>query len=359
MSLFPISEVAIVYSEDMISYKGKNYPKAFVANAEKPHIVQNAKRWASSSYSEYSVPKTVTTENSGFYLSLISAADDSSNGGKLSFWMCLIEKKNIPTFAVGINAPILCDLLQHATLINGKISESLFFIQKNNQIGICNKDTDCYKEMLVEIRKKEEAKQVTVKKTTKWRPGYSYYSTCTNTTMIGWFDSKLARVYQRNYKTTFELNFDAPKQAAVIDTEHIIRREESIHSLMRDAFLRDDSSWFMGKTLLDKCPSRIEAVSNIDINECYEHYISILTDMIKSEHDYLTEGLFVRCFYLFSIDPETTIEMLELLKMRRENSQYNDCYLKYNGETIEFKCYYDLITKAIEITKANIIEHSC
>lgn len=93
MSLFPISEVAIVYSEDTISYKGKNYPKAFVANAEKPHIVQSAKRWANSSYSGYSAPKTITTENNGFYLSLISAADDSSNGGKLSFWMCLIEKK--------------------------------------------------------------------------------------------------------------------------------------------------------------------------------------------------------------------------------------------------------------------------
>lgn len=74
-------------------------------------------------------------ENNGFSLELRDCASESSQGGKLSFWNCLVTKDD-KTFLIGINSEMLLDLLKSATFINGSCQSQLIFITKNGKVGM-------------------------------------------------------------------------------------------------------------------------------------------------------------------------------------------------------------------------------
>lgn len=92
-------------------------------------------------------PVEFTFDNSGFELELKDCAGGSSQGGKLSFWNCLVTKDN-KTFMIGINSDMLLDLLKNASFDKGKCQSSLIFITQKGKVGMTIKDSDTYQQCI-------------------------------------------------------------------------------------------------------------------------------------------------------------------------------------------------------------------
>ena len=86
-------------------------------------------------------------DNSGFTLELLDCAGGSSQGGKLSFWNCLVEKDE-KTFKIGINSDMLLDLLKNATFIEGKCQSPLIFITQSGKVGMTIEGSETYKQCI-------------------------------------------------------------------------------------------------------------------------------------------------------------------------------------------------------------------
>ena len=57
--------------------------------------------------------------NDGFRLRILSAAGNSSQSGKLSFWTCEVTAPDNRTFNVGVNSELMCELICSSCFING------------------------------------------------------------------------------------------------------------------------------------------------------------------------------------------------------------------------------------------------
>jgi hypothetical protein len=100
-------------------------------------------------------------ENNGFTLELLDCAGGSSQGGKLSFWNCLVSKDD-KIFKIGINSDMLLDLLKNATFDKGKCQSPLIFITQNGKVGMTAEGSDTYKQCVSdrELKKALKASQV-------------------------------------------------------------------------------------------------------------------------------------------------------------------------------------------------------
>ena len=102
-------------------------------------------------------------DNNGFELELRDCAGGSSQGGKLSFWNCVVIKDN-KQFVIGINSDMLLDLLKNATFVNGKCQSSLIFITQKGKVGMTVEGSDTYnqcikdKELLSNLKKTQTSK---------------------------------------------------------------------------------------------------------------------------------------------------------------------------------------------------------
>lgn len=90
-------------------------------------------------------PVEFTFDNNGFELELKDCAGGSSQGGKLSFWNCLVTKDH-KTFMIGINSDMLLDLLKNATFVNGKCQSQLIFITQKGKVGMTIEGSETYKQ---------------------------------------------------------------------------------------------------------------------------------------------------------------------------------------------------------------------
>jgi hypothetical protein len=90
-------------------------------------------------------PVEFTFDNNGFELELKDCAGGSSQGGKLSFWNCLVTKDN-KTFMIGINSDMLLDLLKNASFDKGKCQSPLIFITQKGKVGMTVKDSETYQQ---------------------------------------------------------------------------------------------------------------------------------------------------------------------------------------------------------------------
>ncbi len=88
-------------------------------------------------------------ENNGFTLELLDCAGGSSQGGKLSFWNCLVRKDD-KTFKIGINSDMLLDLLKSATFNKGVCQSPLIFITQNGKVGMTAEGSDTYKQCIAD-----------------------------------------------------------------------------------------------------------------------------------------------------------------------------------------------------------------
>lgn len=157
--------------DDYNSLEGKTAYVAFDKNGEKTGL-----KWAE--YIRYMgserveiAPDIVECDNSDFELTILKSPSYSSQGGKLSFMMCKIEKGDI-SYNVGINTDILVELLTHSTFKNGKCQEPVVFVRADGQLGMLTKemaiDAYAWKKQILDKKKAEG--------TTKWEPGVFYGS---------------------------------------------------------------------------------------------------------------------------------------------------------------------------------------
>lgn len=102
-------------------------------------------------------------DNSGFTFELLDCAGGSSQGGKLSFWNCMVTKDGTE-FVIGINSDMLLELLKDATFINGKCQSPLMFITLKGKVGMTVKDSEIYKQCIKDAEIKTSMKSTQTSK---------------------------------------------------------------------------------------------------------------------------------------------------------------------------------------------------
>lgn len=129
-------------------------------------------------------PEEFEYENKGFKLALYKAAGGSTQGGKLSFWNCLITAPDGKKFIVGIAADLLLDMLKSSTVINGEVQADLVFARQNGQVGMLSEDMQLYKDALRDMELKANAKRGM---TSKFTVGHVYETLTESNIYLGKF----------------------------------------------------------------------------------------------------------------------------------------------------------------------------
>lgn len=142
-----------------------NCYQAYLVDPSSANQLESARHWAK--WTEYGpsyknsegkwvrdyeiehAPVEFEFKNNGFTLELFDCAGGSSQGGKLSFWNCLV-KKDDKTFKIGINSDMLLDLLKSATFNKGICQSPLIFITQNGKVGMTAEGSDTYKQCVTD-----------------------------------------------------------------------------------------------------------------------------------------------------------------------------------------------------------------
>ena len=164
-----------------------------------------------------------TTDNKDFKLAINMSAGGSSQGGKLSFWMCKITKTledgTVIDGNIGINQEELKDLLKESTFINGVCQEPVVFYRISGNIGICTMTGEKYKQALKDKAEDESLKKA--KKTSKWELGRVYK---TKTLASVWLGDVVHPLKGKMHyiEDYYKNNMDAK---ALVENSHSIHRE--------------------------------------------------------------------------------------------------------------------------------------
>ena len=192
------------YDSEKRSYVETDYPQAYVVEKGNTKMLASAKDWAGSACKEYEF------KNGEFTFSLCDPAHGSSQGGKLSFWNCLITIDG-NSFLIGISSEILCELLKNSTFINGTCKEKVYLGRINGNVGAFTSSMDLFK------KGQEDEKIRNEKKTTTYVPGDFVYTLKEERIYLGegykYFELERS-IYnhnltysQRRDKNTFTLDF--------------------------------------------------------------------------------------------------------------------------------------------------------
>lgn len=122
-------------------------------------------------------PTVHSFDNNGFTATILDSAGGSSQGGRLSFWRCEVEKDGVK-FTIGVNDAILADLIKNSDISNGKIKQKLMFARKGGQPGLIHEKMEAYADATADMKHKADMKKA--KKTNKWEIG-GVYSSITQT----------------------------------------------------------------------------------------------------------------------------------------------------------------------------------
>lgn len=173
--------VAIKTNKDT-SYYGRTF-NAFVTDASDEKGLETAKDWArerswnreKQEYDKVYEPEVHVFDNEGFSVKILKSAGGSSQGGRLSFLACEIEKDGVK-FVIGVNDALLVDLIRHSDIHNGQIKQKVMFVRKGGQPGFIHEGMEAYQEAQADMKAKADLKKA--KKTSKWEIG-GIYSTLT------------------------------------------------------------------------------------------------------------------------------------------------------------------------------------
>jgi hypothetical protein len=158
----------------------------FIVEHGDEKALEAAKEWSKSEsgwnrekhkYDNVYEGRVYTFDNEGFTAKILNSAGGSSQGGRLSFWMCEVEKDGAK-FTIGVNDAILADLIKNSVIRNGLITEKVMFARKGGQPGLIHENMDAYTEAVADMKQKADLKSA--KKTSKWVIG-GVYSTLTQT----------------------------------------------------------------------------------------------------------------------------------------------------------------------------------
>lgn len=184
---YTYSEKVVLVSKNV----EEDYLPTYVVKFDNKQQLENAIDWSTyydygrydevtKSYPNKKViePLINTFDNKGFKLSLLECANNSSQGGKLSFWNCIVEKDNMK-FKIGINTTLLLDLLKESTFVNGVCQQPVCFVNRSGQTGMCVEDGNIYNEV-----KKSEQDKLNIRQTATYKYSFGNKVVSNNLTQI-------------------------------------------------------------------------------------------------------------------------------------------------------------------------------
>lgn len=156
-----------------------SFGQGYVVDPSNKKQLDTAMRWAQRGSDKE--PEVIRTANKDFELTLHDCAGHSSQGGKLSFWNCKIEKDG-KSYIIGVDTSFLLSLMMHSTFVNGKCQSKLFFAkQAGSTCLICDGMRE-YDEAMKNIQLK---KKLGTKKTKNWQVGRNYVTATCNELYLG------------------------------------------------------------------------------------------------------------------------------------------------------------------------------
>lgn len=166
------TEYSSIFIPKQITVVVKDNQKAYIADSSNPKTLATAEMWANNGMfcikDEVKSAEKLEYINDGFKLRILSAAGNSSQSGKLSFWTCEVTAPDNRTFKVGVNSELMCELICSSCFINGKCQEDLKFGTRNNQWGFFSESMPSYQSF---IESQSLRDSMTNEQTTKYKPG--------------------------------------------------------------------------------------------------------------------------------------------------------------------------------------------
>lgn len=222
--------------------------------------LEKAKNWArvrdydyvKKEYTKTYEPEVHTFDNKEFTAKILNSAGGSSQGGRLSFWRCEIEKDGVK-FTIGVNDAILADLIKNSEIKNGLIKEKLIFARKGGQLGLIHEKMDAYADATADMKQKAEMKKA--KKTSKWEIG-GVYSTLTQTSVcLGQiYDTYEEYIDNDSYGSWYSRNYFALRERDVpvettawVNIHSFEDKPESFTSLLKKELDGEYFSLYTGK----------------------------------------------------------------------------------------------------------------
>lgn len=177
--MYKLLDNIILVCRDEDHYKSTDAMQAYLVDPSNKNQLESARRWAA--WTEYG--PSVKTEsgkwerewtkkhepiehifgNQHFRLELLDCAGGSSQGGKLSFWNCIVSKDD-KRFKIGINSDMLLELLKNATFIKGKCQDDLLFVTDNGRVGMCAEGSQVHRDAIKDMELKAAIKSNSVSK---------------------------------------------------------------------------------------------------------------------------------------------------------------------------------------------------
>lgn len=310
-----------------VKHKKYGYPQAYLVDPKNKKQLQSAIEWGTDE--EYvkdcngkdikdennnyimniNKPDVVTLSNKGFKIKLLDSANESNQGGKLSFWNCLItnEENNIAC-VVGINAELLLSCLLQNTFVNGRCKEEVMFARKQGNVGILTKNMKEYTEALKDVAIK---KDLSKGKTSKWQLGRNYQTLHMNEVYMGdlyrpfkvdyekyWGNKNYILTYDEkpNKKVVYDIAaFENYKSLSKLYDHYLKIVDENVKDLREKArklYISDITYGVpvlnYGIRTLDKFPSRqqgeYELSIDMDIKDFYTGLINYVQDKVIELH---------------------------------------------------------------------------
>lgn len=152
--------------------------------------------------------------NGAFELSLTSAAPNSSQSGKLSFWDCTITAEDGQKYLIGINADLLCALLLNATFVNGKCASRVWLGRQKGRVGAFTETMDEF------IQAKKDAELRNRKMSTKYEPGQRVFTKTGEQVYLGEMYKRfeIESIRTDSWRPSYQENiifYDKPKKVHV------------------------------------------------------------------------------------------------------------------------------------------------
>jgi hypothetical protein len=272
--------------------------QAYLVDPSNKNQLKAAQRWAT--YTEYGdyvktesgkweytwtkehKPIEYTFGNQHFRLELLDCAGGSSQGGKLSFWNCIVSKED-QKFKIGINSEMLLELLKNATFVKGVCQDDLLFVTDNGKVGMCAEGSQIHRDAIKDMELKAASKKNAVSK-------FSFGDIITTPTLREVYLGTITRYYtfdqgRNNGYGYYHLNYHdctITKLAKPI-TYHVFDSIYGEKTKVSD-FLNDygTSRWYSYPDIKKTCPKRaIEGKLEVD---CSEEYFK--EELIKKIYDY-------------------------------------------------------------------------
>lgn len=118
--------------------------------------LDSAINWAGS---DYHVLKDIP--NRGFKIKILNSAGNSSQGGKLSFWNCIISNipsKEFSSIIVGINSSILAELINSSIFEYGVCTTPVLFASCEGRTCVIHNNMPSYKRLMEYIQSQKSLK---------------------------------------------------------------------------------------------------------------------------------------------------------------------------------------------------------